>query len=201
MNKYYVYALVDPINRIPFYVGKGCGKRAWDHLGSSDKVNSSKHKRIDMIRMLRFEPKVVMFKENLGNDEAYDLESSMIKICREYFPYLTNICDGNCMPSRRGASMSEAARKKISDANKRRIYKPMSAEQKKKLSIANFGKKMSEESKKKLSDAITGRGFYLSKNELVELMKTNSIRAIGRKFRVSSIPIRKLILRYGIAGM
>lgn len=31
-NRFYVYALIDPINRIPFYIGKGAGSRAYDHL-------------------------------------------------------------------------------------------------------------------------------------------------------------------------
>jgi hypothetical protein len=27
-----LYCLIDPINNLPFYVGKGCGNRAFSHL-------------------------------------------------------------------------------------------------------------------------------------------------------------------------
>lgn len=35
-NKYYVYALSDPVNIMPFYIGKGCGKRAYTHLNCKE---------------------------------------------------------------------------------------------------------------------------------------------------------------------
>ena len=45
-NKYYVYALIDPINRLPFYIGKGCGNRAWSHL-KNEKTNVGKVRTIE----------------------------------------------------------------------------------------------------------------------------------------------------------
>lgn len=34
-NVYYVYGLVNPIDDTIFYIGKGSGKRAYDHLKPS----------------------------------------------------------------------------------------------------------------------------------------------------------------------
>ena len=45
-NYYYVYVLVDPINRIPFYVGKGKGNRMYQHL-KGDKGNKKKVRYIE----------------------------------------------------------------------------------------------------------------------------------------------------------
>ena len=38
---YYVYALKDPRSTVamPFYIGKGTGSRAFDHLVSPDRTN------------------------------------------------------------------------------------------------------------------------------------------------------------------
>lgn len=41
---YYIYALVDPINNVPFYVGKGKNKRVFSHLRGT--VKEIKRKRI-----------------------------------------------------------------------------------------------------------------------------------------------------------
>jgi len=36
MQQYYAYIYRDPTNNIPFLVGKGTKKRAWDHLKRQD---------------------------------------------------------------------------------------------------------------------------------------------------------------------
>ena len=37
---FYVYLYLDPENLDPFYVGKGKGKRVWDHLKMKGQINS-----------------------------------------------------------------------------------------------------------------------------------------------------------------
>ena len=63
-NKYYVYALIDPINRLPFYIGKGCGNRAWYHL-KNEKTNIEKVRIIGLIRSLNLEPEVKLITSDL----------------------------------------------------------------------------------------------------------------------------------------
>lgn len=53
VGAYYVYALKDPQTSParPFYIGKGVGTRAWDHLINID--NTPKGQRIAAIRAAR----------------------------------------------------------------------------------------------------------------------------------------------------
>src|SRR5271170_1629820 len=106
MNKYYVYALYDPRNGQPFYVGKGKAKRAFNHLTQENtaKENSRKYNIIKKIRKLGLEPYVFFISENMTEKDAYDLEEKTIKFWGKLREggLLTNICDDNRPPSRKG---------------------------------------------------------------------------------------------------
>lgn len=84
-DKFYVYALIDPINRIPFYVGKGCGHRAYKHLTEADTNNVLKVKYVKNIRSLGFEPEVKFLATDLNESVAYNLESNFIKFIANRF--------------------------------------------------------------------------------------------------------------------
>jgi len=79
-NKFYVYIYYDPRNNQPFYVGKGTGARLYDHLKESIErtANKRKHYKIQSIRRDGLEPVVEKYKDNLTENEAYDLEDELI---------------------------------------------------------------------------------------------------------------------------
>jgi len=146
-NCYYVYVLVDPINRIPFYVGKGKGNRMYQHL-KGDVGNKKKVQYIKNIRELGFEPYAMKVKDNLTESDAYSLERTGIKYYRSLFPYLTNIKSVNGLEKtgrNKGYKWSQESIRKRSETIKEKHkngYKrpPMSERQKEKLRKVNLGK-------------------------------------------------------------
>ena len=77
-NFYYVYALKDPRSSPakPFYVGKGNGSRAYDHLVVPD--GTKKWKRIQEIAKAGRTPIVTILAEDLTEVQALRLEAELI---------------------------------------------------------------------------------------------------------------------------
>lgn len=120
-SNYYVYALVDPINCIPFYIGKGKNKRAWDHVRGYDTKNNQKVGYIKSIRALGFEPEVHIVKENMTNEQARDYESNCIRYSKKVKLPITNI-----KLDEGSHNWSLESRKRLSNTMKRLGHKPAS---------------------------------------------------------------------------
>lgn len=143
---FYVYALIDPINRLPFYVGKGKEDRAWTHLKGHANYNEDKLGRIAAIRSLGFEPEVKFIRENLENREALNWERDAIQFFRDCGIKLTN--KDVVIPDRSGTKITEEHRQRLKEFNS---GKKLTEEHKKKIGAANskslLGKKLSNEHK------------------------------------------------------
>ncbi len=77
-TSYCVYALKDPRSdpAKPFYVGKGTGVRAWDHLAKADETR--KGRRIQEIRDAGSKALVAPLVEGLSESQAMRLEAELI---------------------------------------------------------------------------------------------------------------------------
>ena len=196
-NKFYVYALVCPINRVPFYIGKGCGARAFAHTRGKDTNNDKKCQYIQNIRNIGLEPEVHFVCKNLAENEAYHHEINFIKFMANRFLYFTNKVgvsrDAYCNSVINYRNCEPAKPKKST-----RIYNPIDEAVKRKISVSLTGRKLSDDHKKSISKYLTGRGFYISKEDLLEMRKTLTVDQIAKKFNVSSGPIKRLIRSYKI---
>jgi hypothetical protein len=95
--EFYVYTLADPWTKAVFYVGKGKGKRAWQHVHEvrRGKVNNpAKTERIQAILKRRREPLVELVQQHMSELDALSLEERLIAT----LPNLTNI-DAKGLPS------------------------------------------------------------------------------------------------------
>jgi hypothetical protein len=186
-NRFFVYALVDPINRIPFYIGKGTGNRPYKHLLKNVKSNKDKIKYINSIRILGHEPEVHYIMENLIESDAYFYENFFIKHSKNIGINITNKVGLRMPPSRKGCKMSEEAKRKISESTKGKRKPPHSEETKKKISLLKKGKRRLDR-------------LQIEKNFLVELYVNQNLsrKEIANMFSTSLFPINRLLKEYSI---
>ena len=84
---YYVYGLIDPKTKEPFYVGKGKGDRALHHLSENENINEAKQRRIKEIENSGQNVEIKIFSDDLIEFAAFRLEAKLINELQN----LTNI--------------------------------------------------------------------------------------------------------------
>ncbi len=182
---FYVYTYLDPrkpgnfnygkyhFNYEPFYAGKGCGERIWDHLAKKE-INKHNFKAYKIKKLIRLgydlkQGFIKKIKENLMEKESIDLEIKIIKtIGRKNLGLgpLTNLTDGG-----EGISGYKHTQETKNEYSKKRMGNKYA-----------FGFKHSEKTKKKFSEQRKGhRGWNIGmihKKE-TKLKISNSLK--GRK--------------------
>ena len=140
-----------------FYVGKGTGNRYLD-------VEHSRNSYFkNIINKYKEDVDVKIYKDNLSEQEAFELERKLIKEYWENGECKANFHEGGC-GGNTGNYDSEERSRKLSEFAKQRIGEkhPLygthrSEETKEKIRVANKGKRLSREHKMKLILANTGR--------------------------------------------
>lgn len=186
-NRFFVYALVDPINRIPFYIGKGTGNRPYRHLMKNVKSNEDKIKYINCIRSLGHEPEIHYIIKDLLECDAYFYENFFIKHSKKNGINITNKVGLRMPPSRKGCKMSEESKRRISESTRGIKKQPHSEQTKKKLSEIFKGKRKSNR-------------LHIEKNELFNLYVNENLsrKEIALMFKTSLFPINRLLKEYNI---
>ena len=97
-HKYYVYGLLNPFNNQPFYIGKGCNNRVFEHaknaLSAKEKNEDDVSLKISTIQDIIARGKEVIcmiYRWGLTANEAFAVEATLI----DYVPGLTNIQAGH----------------------------------------------------------------------------------------------------------
>lgn len=196
-TNFYSYLLKRP-NGIPFYAGKGKGKRCFVHLKPWHLKHDSNHLKVNIVEKIRRdgkEPIVEIIKTDLTEDEAFQIETEQIKLYGriEDGGLLANMSDGGEGQSGYhhteelkkslsemfsgvknpffGKSHSEDSLKKIGDTNRGKI---LNTEWREKLSKSTKGIPKSEEHKRKIQLAHKQR--QKSPEEIQRLVELNKSR-------------------------
>ena len=173
---FYTYVHISPKDGKVFYVGKGCGGRAYAH----------KNRNIRWHRVVEKHGIMVEIVERFHSEaDAFNHEIHLIKKYKSIGEAYCNFTSGGEGPA--GLIHSEETRKKISELQ---IGKKLTLEHRKKLSIAGKGRVVTEYTRAKISKAKAGRKMT------PEQIRINSESHKGQKLT----PERKEALRQANLG-
>lgn len=94
---YYVYALIDPRNEKPFYIGKGLGNRVFNHLHCAldQETISDKYNVIRTIIQNNCEVGHIIIRHGLNENQAFEIESTLIDLLNYLSFDITNEVAGH----------------------------------------------------------------------------------------------------------
>lgn len=155
MTNSYVYTLVDPRNNLPFYVGKGSGRRCFFHsweARNSDK-QTPKLNKIRKIERLGLSVRVCKVEQNVTDDIAKDLECLLIAEARDIGIELTNLTDGGdgALGLKRTPEQIAKSRHDWTDEQKQKISDSLKGERN-----PNYGKPCDEARRQAIIKGTTG---------------------------------------------
>lgn len=152
-KQFYVYAYYLKSTNHIFHIGKGTGNRY------KNTSNSRNQYFKNIINKYKDDVDVKILKNNLTEQEAWDLEKELIKKYKSLGQCETNLHEGGCGGNtgnydnpERSRKLSEAAKKRIGAKNPH-YGKHLTEEQKKRISECHKGKKLSLEHIQKLKEA------------------------------------------------
>jgi hypothetical protein len=154
---------------MPFYVGKGHGKRCEFHLDEAKYYTNRKSLKLNKIRKLislGLKPIITKVEKNVSDADAIDFECLLISEMRDIGIPLTNMTDGG--DGAKGYKHTEENKRLASERQKNRVMteehkqkmrKPKSEEGRANIAKARLTTtyRPSEETKRKTSEALLGR--------------------------------------------
>ncbi len=152
MHKYYIYILKNPLNNnLPFYIGKGSGRRCHFHTWAAkknyDMKNPHKERLIKLILKAKLEPIIDIIFTTDDEDECLIKEKYYIlKIGRKN---LTNLTDGGEKNPMSNPEIRERSRLFHLGRKRSRLTKS-------RIRLAKKGVKLSNEHKKNIIKTLIG---------------------------------------------
>lgn len=117
MNRFYVYLLIDPITLEPFYVGKGCGRRMYEHYRIRSQLKNPllKNKLINLAHQ-QLKPLYEKVLINASEDQCFIKETELIEQYGRRIDKTGNLC--NLALGGQGAASSWSSDRKHQQSDK-----------------------------------------------------------------------------------